>query len=95
MIENFEKQKIETLNEIKSKSKLDLSNYVPHSIEYHKTRLRAMFEYRGIHLSKYTLTLYAEICANPFWLTDFDESIKHLDLLAELMQRDRDNGIIL
>ena len=95
MIENFEKHKIETLNEIKSKSKLDLSNYVPHSIEYYKTRLRAMVEYRGINLSKYTLTLYAEICANPFWLTDFDESIKHLDLLAELMQRDRDNGIIL
>ena len=44
MIENFEKQKIETLNEIKSKSKLDLSNYVPHSIEYHKTRLNAMFK---------------------------------------------------
>ena len=64
-----------------------------HTVEYHEIRIKSLFASKGINLNKYTLSLYAQIYANPYWLTNFDDSIKHLGQLSEFMKRDHDNGI--
>ena len=71
----------------------DLFKKETHSIEYHEIRLKSLFASKGINLNKYTLSLYAQIYSNPYWLTNFEDSIKNIGQLAEFMKRDHDNGI--
>lgn len=73
----------------------DASKQQPHSVEYHEVRLKALFATKGINLNKYSLSLFAQIYANPFWLTSFDDSIKYLSVLADIIKKDHEKGIIL
>lgn len=65
-----------------------------YSTEYHITRLDALFQSRGIKLNKYTLTLYARIYMDPFWLTNTDVSIDNIVILADIIRSDRKEGIL-
>lgn len=71
-----------------------MEDFRNHSVEYHKTRLNAMFKYRGIVLTQEELEYFAELYIASEGIKKFDMSIPHMDIFVFLYKRDIENGII-
>ena len=52
-----------------------MEDFRNHSVEYHKTRLNAMFKYRGIVLTQEELEYFAELYIASAGIKKFDISI--------------------